>query len=511
VFVSSRLVAAAVTVAFAAQLPAQQTSDLKITSGLSEYQVLQREPGGRGSTVASGTAPIKFNNRYMEARVLDKSGAEMAGLTSLPLNQIKNGKWSGTISGIPTGGPYHIEVRVSGVANVNVSVGNVWVGDLWVLAGQSNMEGVGDLENVTQPIDAVHSFDMLDRWGIAQEPLHALPIAADRVHWRKNKQGELERLSGEDAEKFVANRKKGAGLGLPFAIEMYRRSGVPVGLVPCAHGGTSMDQWSPSLKDEGGNSLYGATIRRIGVVGGKIKGILWYQGEAEASAQLAPVYQAKFEKLIEAFRVDTAQPTLPFYFVQIGRHVNGGAQAEWNAVQEAERLIEMKVPNTGMVASIDAALDDGIHVSTDDQKRVGRRLAVLAAHDLYPDSSKDNAGVKRGPRPASAKLEKQIIKVTFSDVNGRLSSDGRISGFAILNPAGQQIPAIYKARFDANDGSVIYLHVQGELPAGAKLRYGYGRDPYCNVRDTLDMALPTFGPMAIEGVAAATAAPSAAK
>jgi sialate O-acetylesterase len=508
---SSSAKTAAVVAAFAAAVLSAQSSDLKITGGLFDYQVVPRESSGRGVTPASGAASTKFNNRYIEARVLDKAGAEMPGLTGLPLSQIKNGKWSGTISGLPTGGPYQIEVRVSGVPNVKDSVSNVWVGDLWVLAGQSNMEGVGDLVNLTQPIDPVHSFDMADRWGIAVDPLHTLPTAIDKVHWRKNKQGELERLTGPEAEAFVSNRKKGAGLGLPFAIEMYRRTGVPVGLVPCAHGGTSMDQWSPALKAEGGGSLYGATIRRIGAVGGRIKGILWYQGESDASAKDAPGYQQKFEKLIEAFRADTGQPDLPFYFVQIGRHVNNGGQAEWNHVQEMERQIELKVPHTGMVASIDVELDDPIHVSTDDQKRIGRRLAALAAHDLYPDSSKDNAAVKRGPRPVSARLDKQVIKVTLSEVNGRLSSDGRIAGFAIVNPAGQVLPAIYKARFDPNDGSVIYLQVQGEIPAGSALRYGVGRNPYCNVRDTADMALPAFGPMPIDGTAPAAALPSPAK
>src|SRR5687767_8286881 len=40
-----------------------------------------------------------------------------------------------------------------------------------------------------------------------------------------------------------------AGLALPFAVAMARRTGVPVGLVPCAHGGTSMTQWDPASRD----------------------------------------------------------------------------------------------------------------------------------------------------------------------------------------------------------------------------------------------------------------------
>ena len=472
---------------------------IKVSSGLVDYQVLQRDQNGAGTAAFAGTAAVRFNNRYIEAKV-SKDGTEVRGWTGI--GQIKAGKWTGTLPNIPTGGPYQIDIRVSlpQGQSVTASIGNVLVGDLWVLAGKSNMEGVGNLADLPRPLSEVHTFDMTDVWGIAKDPLHTLRSAVDKVHWAKNKDGELQRLTGDALEQYIANRKKGAGPGLPFAISMYQRTGVPVGLIPCAHGGTSMDQWDPAKKGEGGGSLYGATIRRIQAVGGKIKGILWYQGEAEASAKLAPVFQTKFENLIQAFRLDTGQADLPFYYVQIGLHVSNGGQAEWNAVQEAQRLVELKVPRTGMVAAIDVALDDGIHVSTSDQLRIGRRLAALAAHDLYSENSKENAAMRRGPRPVSAKYENRVIRVEFKDVNGQLASEGRISGFVVMNAEGQPLPAIYKSRFDPKDGTVIDLEVQSELPQGATLRYGLGRNPYCNVRDTLDMALPSFGPFPIEGI-----------
>ncbi|MCL4218335.1 MAG: hypothetical protein KJ052_15210, partial [Candidatus Hydrogenedentes bacterium] len=43
----------------------------------------------------------------------------------------------------------------------------------------------------------------------------------------------------------VTDWTKGAGLGLPFAKAVAEATGRPIGLVPCAHGGTSMTQWSP--------------------------------------------------------------------------------------------------------------------------------------------------------------------------------------------------------------------------------------------------------------------------
>lgn len=490
------------------QTAAGSSDGLKVTSGLVDNQVLQRDSNGTGTATISGTAAVRFNNKFVEARVvLSKTGAEVLAWTGV--NQVKAGKWTGNLTNIPTGGPYEVDLRVLVAANqsASVAVKDVLVGDLWVLAGQSNMEGVGNLEDTPSPISEVHSFDMADVWGVAKDPLHTQRSAVDRVHWGKNKDGQLERLTGPDLEQYVANRKKGAGPGLPFAIEMYRQTGVPVGLIPCAHGGTSMEQWDPGKKSEGGASLYGATIRRIHAVGGKIKGMLWYQGEAEATPERVKVYQNKFEALILSFSADIGQADLPFYFVQIGLHVSKAGDAEWNAVQEAQRQIELTVPHTGMVAAIDVALDDGIHVSTSDQKRIGRRLAALAAHDLYAESAKDNASIKRGPRPASVTYADHMIRVKFKEVNGQLTSEGRISGFVVLGPDGAPLPAIYKSKFNPADVNMIDLYVQGELPVGSTLRYGLGRNPYCNVRDTLDMALPAFGPVPIEGIPAAAPPP----
>jgi sialate O-acetylesterase len=281
---------------------------------------------------------------------------------------------------------------------------------------------------------------------------------------------------------------------LPFAVEMVRRTGVPVGLVPCAHGGTSMDQWNPALKDKGGDSLYGATLRRFQAVGGKVTGILWYQGESDANPKAAPAFSEKFERLVAAFRADFGQPDLPFYYVQIGRHVNSQNVEYWNAVQEMQRKAEGSIPRVGMVAAIDVDLDDGIHVSTQDQKRVGKRLANLAMRDLFPKVQ----APRRGPRFVSARYAGGVVKVSFSDVNGRLRAEGRIWGFTIHNDQGEPAPLIYKARVDPQDGSTVWLSIGGKLGEGATLRYGYGKDPYRNLRDEADMGVAVFGPVPIQ-------------
>ena len=471
------------------------SQDLRVTEGPKDEQVIQRNPDGFATVKFKGTATgKKLTGKAVEARVLSSSGV-VANLDWATVGRVDRQNWSAELRGIPTGGPYRIEVRIQDGPSIS-AVDNLLVGDLWVLAGQSNMEGVGDLVDVQPSDPMVHTFDLADHWRVAEEPLHTLVGATDRVHWRKNAQGELERITGARLQKYNQERKKGAGLGLPFAVTMVKRTGIPIGLIPCAHGGTSMDQWDPALKTQAGDSLYGSMLRRVVAAGGRVKGLLWYQGESDANAKAAPEFKRKFEDLIKAVRDDFKDTALPFYYVQIGRHISDANVAEWNRVQETQRQVELQVPHVGMVASVDLVLDDGIHVSTPDQKRLGRRLADLASHDLFPRLAYGDH--KPGPRPVSAQFENGIVKVRFSSVNERLESSGRISGFTIHDDKGAPVAAIYKVRVDPAEASTVLLSISGKLPDRATLWYGFGKDPYCNLRDAADMAVPVFGPMEIK-------------
>lgn len=464
-----------------------------VTSAV-DHQVLQRDARDQAVLALKGTAEGAAG-KSVEARVVARKG----GTGWKSLGRVDGGAWSGELT-LSTGGPYRVEVRAAG--GPAAAVNDILVGDLWVLAGQSNMEGVGNLENVQPPNPLVHSFDQTDHWDVAREPLHRLADAVDRVHWRRNPQTrEPEKLQGEALQEFIAKRKKGAGLGLPFAVQMLERTGVPVGLVPCAHGGTSMDQWDPSLKEQGGDSLYGATVRRVKLLGGKVKGILWYQGESDANPKAAPEFLAKFERLVASFRADFGQPDLPFYYVQLGRHVNNSNVGEWNSVQESQRLAEQRIAKSGMIPAVDTALDDGIHVGTPDLKRLGARLANMACHDLFPNVP-SCAALHSGPRPLSAAVDGEgRIRVTYTGVNGGLKADGRLWGFTIHNAAGEYFPAIYRAALDPADPSAVILHYGGKLPDGATLRYCAGKDSFCNLTDGAGMGAPVFGPLPIAAAA----------
>ena len=380
------------------------------------------------------------------------------------------------------GGGERIELKAGGPYSV-VGAEHVFVGDIWILAGQSNMEGCGNLVDIEEPSPFVHSFQSREQWAVAEEPLHWMnesPRPVHRAIWGHPP------LTGEP-EPRNPDRRHGAGLGLTFAKLRYSSTGVPVGLVPCAHGGTSMAQWDARLRSCGGDSLYGATILRSRAVGGKVAGILWYQGESDTDPVNAPEYTRRMIELIDAFRTDLAQPDLPFYYVQIGRWVspeNPRDVSGWNSVREAQRRLCKTVPNTAMVSSIDLDVDDGVHISAAGHKALGKRLADVASGHLAPDFAHAQYDAVAGR-----------IRVTFDNVRGGLRSAGRPAGFSLRAADGRSLAGIYKAQLE---GSKAVLHVE-PFPSmhDVNLWYGYGLDPYCNITDAEGAGLPAFGPIAL--------------
>ncbi len=55
-------------------------------------------------------------------------------------------------------------------------------------------------------------------------------------------------------------------------------------------------------------------LRQVKLAGGKVRGVLWYQGESDAGRRrIEGVLQRSSPTFIAAVRSDLGQPDLPFY------------------------------------------------------------------------------------------------------------------------------------------------------------------------------------------------------
>jgi len=251
------------------------------------------------------------------------------------------------------------------------------------------------------------------------------------------------------------------------------------------------------LKARGGQSLYGAMFLRIAKAGGRIAGVLWYQGESDSSDGASSSYGDKLRRFVESVRSDTGDPNLSFYSVQIGRQLIGSdvSPAEKNAVREAQRQVMASMPHAGLTSAIDLGMSSSAHLDSDGYIRVGRRLGKLALADHYA-----NPHFKSGPLLKTVTWEGEkhdTLRILFTGVHGKLVANPRALGFTIRSVNGSQPVDYIDATLSPNSPDAVLINGIFPLPPGATLWYGYGWNPICNVVDDCDMPVPAFGPIPI--------------
>jgi len=209
---------------------------------------------------------------------------------------------------------------------------------LFLLIGQSNMAGRGKVEacdQVTSPL--IWSLDKQNTWVPAKDPLH-----------------------------FDKPKVAGVGLASEFARCVAKQTpSEAIGLIPCAFGGTSLDQWQP------GSALYTNAVARtrIAMKDGRLAGILWHQGEADSSSAKIATYAARFTAMIEQLRKDLEAPDVPVIMGELG-YFNEGYK-RFNANLPA---VVHVVKNSQMVSA--EGLDHGgdkVHFSAAALREYGRR------------------------------------------------------------------------------------------------------------------------------------------
>jgi sialate O-acetylesterase len=138
----------------------------------------------------------------------------------------ETGYWELYLASPPPGGPYELRIITD---EEERSIGNVLSGEVWLASGQSNMEWA--LSNTEGGEEAMASAD--DPW------LRLFKVertAADAP--QTNVEGAWRLSTSNHAANFSA-------IGWHFGKRMRSLSGMPVGVIQSAWGGTSIETWMP--------------------------------------------------------------------------------------------------------------------------------------------------------------------------------------------------------------------------------------------------------------------------
>lgn len=396
-----------------------------------------------------------------------------------------HGVWSAWLRPEQAGGPYKLTVTGTKTAQPIVRT-DILIGDVWIASGQSNMAMPLKGFAADMPIK-----DSEKEIAAANQP---------QIHLLREETHASSIVAGDIPEQWTLctpdTARDFSALAYFFGREIAKAEHVPVGIIEAAVGGTPVQSWI-SLAGSTYSSLptvmsYAA---RVALRGGSVdaapepdrshtlhadytpstlyngmiapltmytvKGVIWYQGEADASDVLAPTYQQRFEALIRDWRIQWQQSNLPFLYVQIS---SVGNRNYWGAVRNAQREA-LELRDTAMAVSLDVGrTDNNAHPA--DKQTVASRLSKAALGMVYGEKVEYVS-----PLFDSATTEGDSIRAWFSHADNLHSSDGSVNGFEIAGEDHKFIPATAKIE-QVGQRMTIVARAPG-ISAPKYIRYGW--------------------------------------
>ncbi len=404
-----------------------------------------------------------------------------------------------------------------------IAVNDVLLGDVWLCSGQSNMDfGLGgcnapeDLKNANLPL--VRHFR-------TEYNFASVPATDVKGRWSVCSPGSAAGFSA---------------VGFYFARKVHAETGVPIGLLTNAVGGTNIELWisqetllntsalAPYAKlmreslaayqqqlaealpgieqwtarsrgaQKAGQEIpmppkwpdfpFGEKVSRprcvtlhnghiAPLVPMALRGVLWYQGENNADGNL---YVEKTQAMIGDWRKWFGDPTLPFYFVQLAAFTkpnDNPAGGEWGAIRDAQRRC-LAIPHTGMASALDLGDADDIHPKN--KADLGERLALWALANEYGKRGL----VVSGPLFRELKIEGGKARVTFDSLGGGLITAHKQGRTPAVEDKGAKLRRFAVAGADKKwvwaDASIEGESVvvsSPEVPAPVAVRYAYSSNP----------------------------------
>lgn len=453
-FVMVKRVACVWAVLFALQVAASTHAALSLPMVLGDHMVLQRDTAVPIWGMADPGAEVVVTFAGQEKQTT----ADDAGRWRVDLDPM----------------PASAEPRVLRVESNGESVerSDVLVGDVWLCAGQSNMQ-MGLARAADGEAETVRANDPLLR--LLRVENHVVPCGEDAA-------GEWSASSPDSARRFSA-------AGYYFGVELRKELDVPVGLICSAWGATGVESWLPieAIRSEPAfasilerdrqraadrpgleveyeaakakwqterdaakaagkqppnpprmpmalrpqsqsGSLYDAMVLPLAPYA--MRGAVWYQGESNVGQ--GERYQAMLTRLIGSWRQAWGQSKFYFGIVQLPNYHAIAAEpgdSDWALLREAQRLTAESVTDTGLAVTIDLGEADNGHPKN--KRGVGERLARLVMTDVYGSTA---AG--HGPMLQAVEFHNGEAVLTFAPGPGGLHTiDGGVIGaFAVRGP-----------------------------------------------------------------------------
>jgi len=325
----------------------------------------------------------------------------------------RDGKWEVVLPTPGAGGPYTVEIKGSN----RIVLENVLIGEVWICAGQSNME-------------------MCETWGMP-DVKEELPVCANSNirFFQVSKTTAVypqEDCKARWTECDSTTLKRFSAVGYFFGKRLNKELNVPIGLVEAAWGGTPAEVWTPAALVDGDTVLKNAAAKQKPSEWWPFKpgycynamiapltslaaaGAIWYQGEGNTVAPQS--YSRLFTTMIAAWRKAWGSP-LSFYFVQIAPFTYG--VKDQASVLREQQAKSQQLENTGMVVVSDIAGDtNDIHPK--DKHDVGWRLASWALADTYHRQNMEY----KNPSYQGMQVQGDKVVVTLGDTGGGLVVDG---------------------------------------------------------------------------------------
>lgn len=277
------------------------------------------------------------------------------------------GKYVARIKTPDAGGPYTLTVNDSVFSDV-------MIGEVWVCAGQSNMQLLLSQTNMA----GLYNEDN-PNIRIFKVPIESAEEPKEELSEGKWYYGHVNDIKGQVT-----------AVGYYFARKLQNELNIPIGMICAARGSTGAEEWMnadifntlPSeIKDpfvptdtKWPGCWYNAMIYPL--FNYTIRGAIWYQGENNASR--AQTYPTLMSALVKDWRENFNNPEMPFYMVQLPAY---GNNSTWPLFRTIQQTTAQNIENCQFITSIDTGEEDNIHPKN--KLMIGERLGELALANNY--------------------------------------------------------------------------------------------------------------------------------